>query len=157
VNRWDLPQIHGSGVAVFDFDGDGRPDLYFLNFGGPGSKSINRLDKNMPDGTFKDVAEGSGLGINRHFTGVIIGAVNNDGLPDVLVTQYGGVRLFLNRGKGKFEDVTKQAGLEGKNPLWATSANFFDFDRDGWLDLVIVNYLVNDPTHPCFTPSGQRD
>jgi hypothetical protein len=155
VGKWDLPQINGSGVAVFDFDGDGRLDLYFLNFGGPGSQSINRLYKNMPDGTFKDVTEGSGLGIAGYNAGVIVGDVNNDGRPDVLVTQVGGVKLFLNRGDGKFEDVTEASGL--RNPLWGTSANFFDYDRDGWLDLVIVNYLENDPTNACYNSNEQRD
>ncbi len=79
--------------------------------GGPKSDSINRLFKNMPDGTFKDVTAGSGLGIAGHNMGVAIGDVNNDGLPDVLVTQYGGVKLFLNKGDGKFADITKAAGL----------------------------------------------
>ena len=101
----------------------------------------------MPDGTFQDVTEGSGLGIAGYSMGVAIGDVNNDGLPDVLVTQYGGVKLFLNLGGGKFEDVTEDAGLQ--NPAWGTSAAFFDFDRDGWLDLVVVNYVEYDPSWPC--------
>jgi hypothetical protein len=155
LTKYLQPQIHGSGVAVFDFDGDGRPDLYFLTYGGPASKSINRLYKNMPDGTFKDVTEGSGLGIAGFNTGVIIGDVNNDGWPDVLITQMGGVKLFLNNGNGTFRDITEESGL--KNPLWATSANFFDYDRDGWLDLVIVNYLEFDPTQPCQNPMGKKD
>src|ERR1700688_4916441 len=97
----------------------------------------------MPDGTFKDVTDGSGLGIAGHNMGVAIGDVNNDGRPDVLITQYGGVKLLLNRGNGSFDDVTEQAGL--RNPQWGVSASFFDFDRDGWLDLVVVNYVDYDP------------
>ncbi|MSQ96285.1 MAG: CRTAC1 family protein [Gemmataceae bacterium] len=155
LNQYQLPQIHGSGVALFDFDGDGRVDIYLLTHGGPKSKSINRLFKNMPDGSFKDVTEGSGLGIAGFNTGVAIGDVNNDGWPDVLVTQYGGVKLFLNNSKGTFSDVTEEAGL--KNPLWATSASFVDYNRDGWLDLVVVNYLENDPSFPCRTPSGAKE
>jgi hypothetical protein len=87
--------------------------------------------------------------------GVAIGDVNNDGLPDVLVTQYTGVRLFLNNGNGTFTDVTKEAGLD--NPLWATSAAFFDYDRDGWLDLVVVNYVEYDPSWRCASPEGKPD
>ena len=68
-------------------------------------------------------------------------------MPDVLVTQYGGVSLFLNRGAGRFDDITEAAGL--KNLPWGTSAAFFDYDRDGWLDLVIVNYVDNDPSLAC--------
>jgi hypothetical protein len=143
VNRWWMAQIHGSGVAVFDYDGDGRLDLYFLTFGGPDSKSINRLYKNLPDGTFQDVTEGSGLGIAGYNTGVISGDVNNDGRPDVVVAQYGGVRLFLNNGDGTFADVTEEAGL--RNPLWGTSVNLFDYNRDGYLDLVIANFIELDP------------
>ena len=150
-----LPQIIGSGAALFDFDGDGRLDLYLLTNGGPKSTSINRLYKNMPDGTFKDVTDGSGLGIAGHNMGVAVGDVNNDGLPDVLVTQYSGIKLFLNLGGGKFEDITAETGLT--NPLWATSANFFDYDRDGWLDLVVVNYLDYDPTWACADTKGHRD
>ncbi|MCS7046461.1 MAG: VCBS repeat-containing protein, partial [Gemmataceae bacterium] len=155
LSRYWQAQIHGSGAAVFDFDGDGRLDLYFLNFGGPGSGSLNRLFKNMPDGTFQDVTAASGLGIDGYNTGVIVGDVNNDGKPDVLVTQHGGVRLFLNQGDGKFTDITEASGL--KNPRWGTSANFVDYDRDGWLDLVIVNYLDDDPNWRCYNPRNQRD
>ncbi len=155
LNRYAMPQIVGSGAALFDCDGDGRLDIYLLTNGGPKSASVNRLYKNMPDGTFQDVTAGSGLGIAGHSMGVAIGDVNNDGLPDVLVTQYGGIKLFLNRGGGKFADVTEAAGLV--NPLWATSANFFDYDRDGWLDLVVVNYLDYDPSWPCTATNGAKD
>jgi hypothetical protein len=156
LTLYQTSQINGSGVALFDFDGDGRLDLYLLTHGGRNSRSINHLYKNMPDGTFKDVTEGSGLGIAGFCTGVAIGDVNNDGWPDVLVSQKGGVRLFLNNGDGHtFTDVTEEAGL--KNPLWATSANFVDYDRDGWLDLVVVNYLESDPTWVCHGLTTKRD
>src|SRR4029079_6891133 len=131
----------------FDFDGDGRLDLYLLTFADPGSPHINRLYKNMPNGTFTDVTEGSGLGIGGYNTGVIVGDVNNDGWPDVVVTQYGGVKLFLNNGDGAIKDATDQWGL--RTPRWATSVNLFDFDRDGWLDLVVVNFLDFDLYREC--------
>jgi hypothetical protein len=149
-----MPQIMGSGAAMFDFDGDGRLDLYLLNNAGPGSTSTNRLYRNLPNGTFKDVTAGSGLGIAGHNMGVAVGDIDNDGLPDVVVTQYGGVKLLHNNGDGTFTDITEQAGL--RDPLWATSANFFDFDRDGWLDLVVVNYVAYDPTAPCLSAGGEK-
>jgi hypothetical protein len=155
LGRLWQPQIHGSGVAIFDYDGDGRLDIYLLNFGGPDSKSINRLYKNMPGGTFKDVTAGSGLGIAGYNTGVIVGDVNNDGWPDVVATQHCDVKLLLNNGNATFTDATGASGL--KNPLWGTSANFVDYDRDGWLDLVIVNYLEDDPHQTCFNPMSKRD
>jgi hypothetical protein len=155
LSKYQQPQIHGSGVALFDFDGDGWLDVYLLNHGGPGSGSINRLFKNMGKGVFKDVTEGSGLGIDGFCTGVAIGDVNNDAFPDVVVTQYGGVKLFLNNGNGTFTDVTDKAGL--KNPLWASSANFVDYNKDGWLDLVVVNYVENDPSSVCHNPMTRRD
>jgi hypothetical protein len=150
-----MPQQVGSGAALFDFDNDGRLDVYLLQNAGPGSGVINRLFRQLPDGKFEDVSAGSGLDIDGYNMGVAVGDVNNDGLPDVLVTQYGGARLFLNQGGGKFQDVTRECGLA--NPGWGTSAAFFDYDRDGWLDLVIVNYVDYDPSWPCTGPLGKPD
>jgi enediyne biosynthesis protein E4 len=154
LSSFRTSQINGSGVGLFDFDGDGLLDIYLLTHGGPDSPSTNRLFKNMGNGTFKDVTCNSGLGIAGFNTGVAVGDVNNDGWPDVLVTQYGGVRLFLNNGDGAFTDVTEASGL--MNPLWATSASFFDDDRDGWLDLVVVNYL-DDGFTVCYGDTGARE
>jgi hypothetical protein len=149
-----MPQQVGSGAALFDFDGDGRLDILLLQNGGPGGPK-NRLYRQRPDGTFQDVSAGSGLDFAGHNMGVAVGDVNNDGRPDVLITQYTGVKLFLNNGDGTFTDVTREAGLS--NPSWGTSAAFFDYDRDGRLDLVVVNYVDYDPTWPCKGPHGQRD
>src|SRR5262249_17749789 len=112
AGRYFMPQSVGSGAALFDFDNDGRLDIYLIQDGGPDSRSTNRLYHQEPDGRFKDVSAGSGLDIGGYGMGVAIGDVNNDGWPDVLVTHYGGVRLFLNNGNGTFTDVTKEAGLD---------------------------------------------
>jgi hypothetical protein len=148
-----MPQIMGSGCA-FLHDGDGTLYIYLLHHGGLQGKK-NQLYKQQKDGTFKDVSRGSGLDIAGWSTGVAVGDVNNDGLPDVVVTQYGGIKLFLNLGGGRFQDVTEEAGLD--NPLWGASAAFLDYDRDGWLDLMVVNYVDLDPQKQCTSMKGHRD
>jgi hypothetical protein len=158
VGTFFMPQSMGSGAGVIhEFGPDGRETLYLylLQNAGPDSKSVNRLYQQLPDGTFRDVTRGSGLDVAGFNMGVAVGDVNNDGLPDVLLTQYGGVKLFLNRGGGRFEDATAEAGL--RNPLWATSAALVDYDRDGWLDLVVVNYLDYDPGKECLSQQGKPD
>jgi hypothetical protein len=155
LGTYFMPQALGSGAALFDFDGDGRLDILLLQNGGPKSRSTNRLFRQEKDGRFTEV-KGSGLEIAGYSMGVAVGDVNNDGWPDVLITRYGGVRLFLNNGDGKtFTDVTEEAGLS--NPGWGTSAAFLDYNRDGWLDLVIVNYVDYDPTWPCTADNGKRE
>jgi hypothetical protein len=150
-----MPQQVGSGAALFDFDGDGRLDIYLLQNGGPDSRSTNRLYQQTRDGRFRDVSENSGLDIAGHNMGVAVGDVNNDGRPDVLVTQFLGLKFFLNNGDGTFTESTRQAGLV--NPGWGASAAFFDYDRDGWLDLIVVNYVDYDRTWPCKGAYGEPD
>ncbi len=154
TDAYFMPQSMGSGAA-FLHDGDGTLYLYLIQDAGPDSKSVNRLYRREKDGKFKDVTEGSGLGVAGYGMGVAVGDVNNDGRPDVLLTEYGRIRLFLNLGGGKFEDATAEAGLS--DPLWAMSAAFFDYDRDGLLDLVVVNYLDYDPKRDCLSPEGKKD
>jgi enediyne biosynthesis protein E4 len=155
TGKYFMPQSVGSGGALFDFDGDGRLDIYLVQNAGPNSNIRNRLFHQKADGTFEDVSAGSGLDVAGYGMGVAIGDVNNDGRPDVLLTEYGRTRLFLNLGGGKFKDVSEEAGI--RNPLWGTSAAFFDFDRDGWLDLIVVNYIDYDPTWDCTSASGAKD
>ena len=149
-----MPQSIGSGAAFLDFDGDGLLDIYLLNNGGP-TGAPNRLYRQLPGGRFQDVSRGSGLDFSGHCMGVAVGDVNNDGKPDVLVTLFGGVKLFLNNGNGTFTDVTVAAGLD--NPLWATSAAFVDYDRDGLLDLVVVNYVAYSGSQNCPRAGGRPE
>ena len=153
-DRYFMPQTVGSGAALFDFDGDGLLDIYLLNNGGPNGRP-NQLYKQKPDGTFVNVSKGSGLDFSGYCMGVAIGDVNNDGKPDVLVTLYRGVKLFLNKGDGTFQDVTEESGLD--NPSWGASAAFFDYDRDGWLDLVVANYVDFHESCRHTTPGGAGD
>jgi enediyne biosynthesis protein E4 len=149
-----MPQSIGSGVALFDFDNDGRLDLYMVQNGGPDSSLKNQLYRQTSDGNFENVSNGSGLDRAGYGMGVAAGDVNNDGQIDVLLTEFGGIHLFLNRG-GTFHDVSGQAGVS--SPLWATSAAMVDYDRDGFLDLVVVNYVDYDPARPCGSAAGKRD
>ena len=155
TGKYLIPEQMGSGCALFDFDNDGRLDIYLIQNGGPSSPSKNRLYQQLSDGRFADVSAGSGLDVAGFGMGAAIGDVNNDGLSDVLLTEYGSARLFQNKGPSRFEEVTQASGID--NPRWATSASFFDYDRDGWLDLVIGNYLDFDPTQKCINAQGLHD
>lgn len=144
-----------SGVALLDFDRDDRLDLYLVQCGGPSSRSHNRLYRQDSDGRFRDVSAGSGLDVTGWGMGAYAGDVDNDGFPDLVVTEYGATRLFLNRGGARFEEVTRASGID--NPRWATAASFLDIDRDGWLDLAVVNYLDYDPARKCRDQTGARE
>jgi hypothetical protein len=149
-----MPQIVGSGIALFDFDGDGLLDVYLMNAGGPSGRT-NRLYRQRRDGTFEDVSKRSGLDITGFCMGAAVGDVNNDGHPDIAISQYGAIRLFLNNGDGTFTEITEAAGLN--NPLWATSLTFVDYNRDGWLDLFVTNYVAFDSAMRCPHPAGGHD
>lgn len=153
-----VPRSIGSGVALVDCDNDGRLDVYLIQNAGPDSGVTNRLYRQADDGTFHDVSAGSGLDVDGFGMGVAAGDVNNDGRVDLLITEYGRIRLFLNdtsATKLSFVDVTSESKLN--NPGWGTSASFFDYDRDGWLDLVVANYLDYDPSRQCTDAGGRVD
>ena len=139
-----MVETFGSGVAWIDYDNDGFPDLYFVN-GAPGT--ANGLYHNNKDGTFADVTARAGVAANiganakSYKTGVAVGDYDNDGYLDLYVTAFGPNILYRNNGDGTFRDVTAAAGVAGPPSEWSTSTGFFDYDRDGRLDLYVVNYL----------------
>jgi hypothetical protein len=153
--RYLFSESIGSGAAFLDFDNDGRLDLYLIHNVNPSASATNSLYQQQPDGSFKDVSAGSGLDVTGYGNGLAVGDINNDGFPEVLITEYDRVRLFLNRGGRTFSDVTTAAGIT--NQHWSVPAAFVDYDRDGWLDLVIGNYLDFDPTQKCPDAKGQPD
>jgi hypothetical protein len=148
-----LPETLGSGCALLDYDADGWQDILLINgMDWPGHKrqrSTLRLYKNNRNGTFTDVTKSAGLDLEMYGMGVAVGDYNNDGFPDIFITCVGQSRLFRNTGKGTFVDVTRSSGLFGRQGL-STSALWFDFDRDGLLDLFVCNYVRWSPEHDVF-------
>ena len=148
-----LPETLGSGCAFLDFDADGWQDILLLNgMDWPGHKrerSTLRLYRNNRNGTFTDVTKSAGLDIEMYGMGVAVGDYNNDGFPDIFITCVGQSRLFHNTGKGTFVDVTRSSGLFSRQGL-STSALWFDYDRDGLLDLFVCNYVRWSPEHDVF-------
>jgi hypothetical protein len=154
-------EIMGSGVALFDYDNDGRLDIFLVNgapIGDPtpagtiprktDPKYWHRLYHQKPDGTFEDVTETAGLQGVGYGYGVAVGDYDNDGFEDLFVTEYGGNRLYHNNGNGTFADVTEKAGVGGSG--WSTSAAWVDLDNDGLLDLVVLRYVQWDfEDRPC--------
>jgi hypothetical protein len=150
-----LLEAMGGGVAMFDYDNDGRLDLYFTNgarIDDPmpagampdkrDAKYWNRLYRQKADGHFEDVTEKAGVRGTGYSMGVAAADYDNDGWVDLYVTAYGSNTLFRNRGDGTFEDVTKRANVAGAG--WSTSAGWVDYDRDGRLDLFVARYMEWD-------------
>jgi len=147
-----LIETMGAGVALFDYDNDGRLDIFLVN-GAPlddptplgtipkksGAKFWNRLYHQKADGTFEDVTQKAGLQGEGYGMGVAVGDYDNDGYEDLYVTGFGGNHLYHNNGNGTFTDVTAKAGVGGSG--WSTSAAWVDLDGDGYLDLVVLRYL----------------
>jgi len=180
TGKFYLPEITGSGGALFDFDNDGDLDVFVVQgnvlepnttaagtmFPWRGTESPRgRLFRNdlviAKDGSrtlkFTDVTEKSGILANGYGMGAAVGDINNDGWPDLYLTNLGHNQMYLNKGDGTFVDVTKKTGTD--DPRWSTSASFFDYDRDGWLDLLVLNYadfsVTNSPT--CYAATTAKD
>ena len=141
-----------AGVAVFDYNNDGFPDLYFVNgaqipeLQKTGPEFYNRLYRSNGDGTFTDVTELAGVEGEGYSMGVAAGDYDNDGWEDLYVTGVNRNTLYHNNGDGTFTDLTDKAGLRGVDPergkMWSICAGWFDYDNDGWLDLFVVDYCV---------------
>src|SRR3984893_15762561 len=155
TSRKYLPETMGAGVALFDYDNDGRLDIFFVNgapLGDPTPKGTipqksgphywNRLFHQKANGTFEDVTQRAGLQGVGYGMGVAVGDYDNDGFEDLYVTAYGGNKLYHNNGNGTFTDITEKAGVAGGG--WSTSAAWVDLDGDGLLDLVVLRYLEWD-------------
>jgi hypothetical protein len=148
-----LPETLGSGCAFLDYDADGWQDILLINgMDWPQHKrqrTTLRLCRNNRDGTFADVTHRAGLDVEMYGMGVAVGDYNNDGFPDILVTCVGQNRLFHNTGRGTFTDSTHSSGLDNRL-AFSTSALWFDYDRDGLLDLFVCNYVKWSPEHDVF-------
>jgi enediyne biosynthesis protein E4 len=155
TSRKYLLETMGAGVALFDYDADGRLDIFFTNgaqlsdpmpAGAQPDKSDprywNRLYRQKADGTFEDATERAGLRGAGYSMGAAAGDFDADGFTDLFVTAYGSAALYRNRGDGRFEDVSKRLGVEVAG--WPTSAGWFDYDGDGRLDLFVARYLEWD-------------
>ena len=161
------PETMAGGVALFDYNNDGLLDLYFTNgahlpdLNKSDPRYYNRLYRNNGDGTFTDVTLKAGVAGSRYSIGVAAADYDNDGFQDFIVTGANGYQLFHNNGDGTFSDVTARAGLARAHPELANSfsaaAGWFDYDNDGYLDLIIINYLKwSIETEPACRSNGIR-
>ncbi len=149
-----LPETLGAGCAFLDYDGDGWQDILLVNGTGWAGQPRNgpstpRLYRNNRNGTFTDVTRAAGLDVEMYGMGVAVGDFNNDGFPDLFLSCVGQCRLFQNNGSGGFLDVTRRSGLWGREGF-STSALWLDYDRDGFLDLFVCNYVKWSPEQDVF-------
>ena len=181
TGKYFMPEIIGSGVALFDYDSDGDLDLYLVQAGKFDSEKVSseKIDGNSIESlegaaettdrlfrnlliehgelSFEDVTDAAGIVASGYGMGVAVADYDNDGHPDLLVTNFGDNQLFRNLGDGTFEDATKRARLSGN--AWSSSAAFVDYDLDGDADLFITNYVAFSPSQnfECTSEGGQRD
>jgi hypothetical protein len=138
----------GTGVAIFDYDNDGWPDIFIVNGtsldASPAKTSTSHLYHNNHDGTFTDVTKKAGLTHTGWGQGVCVGDYDNDGWEDLYVTYYGKNVLYHNNGDGTFTDVSEKARVAGSGKAWGNGCAFVDYDRDGHLDLMVANYVDFD-------------
>lgn len=153
--NYAMPDQIAAGVALLDFNRDGILDLYLVQNSSTNSTGANQLYQGIGGGKFKNVSEGSGVEVKGVGMGAIAGDLNNDGWPDLVVTEYGATRVFANQAGRKFTEVSKTCGVD--NPRWGVAASFIDFDRDGRLDLVVGNYVDYDPSQVCHLPTGEQE
>lgn len=142
-----IVEVNGAGCAFFDYDNDGWMDAFILGgrrLDGIPPGASNKLYHNNRDGTFTDVTEKAGLVDAGWACGVCVGDYNNDGFEDLYLTYYGQNRLYRNNGDGTFTDVTEKAGLKDTRRRFGSGATFVDYNRDGWLDLFVDNYVEID-------------
>ena len=178
--KFFLPEIMGAGAALFDYDNDGDLDVFLVQGSvleptdKPGSTMFPWHEHEPPRGRlfrneltvskngvrslqFSDVTEKSGIVATGYGMGVAVGDINNDGWPDLYITNLGSNQMYLNKGDGTFVDLTRNTATD--DPRWSTSAAFVDYDRDGWLDLMVVNYADFSPANSpvCYARTSAPD
>src|SRR2546425_548764 len=144
-----IVETTGNGVAIFDFDNDGLADIFLVNSGTLGTGAVppkHFLYRNLGGLKFDDVTDKAGIKPTGWGQRVCVGDIDNHGYPDLFITQWGQNVLYRNLGNGTFKDETKDRGLMQPKPRWSTGCAFLDFNRDGFLDLVVVHYVELDIT-----------
>ncbi len=143
-------EANGTGVAFLDYDRDGRQDIFLVNGsrleGFPrGEEPTNHLFHNEGNGRFRDVTRESGMARSGWGNGVCIADIDNDGLEEIYVTYWGKNGLFRNDGRGHFTDIAANSGVQGSGKEWSSGCTFLDYDRDGYIDLLVTSYQGFDP------------